>query len=66
MAACQAKVNHFGAMLERNKGNVQLAKQIKGSLDLARDQLASAQGEQARMGRSVSGTEAQGKFWGKF
>jgi hypothetical protein len=66
VAACQAQVSHFGAMMERNKGNVQLEKQIKASLDLARERLQAAKTEQARMGRAVSGREAQGTFWGKF
>ena len=53
-------------MLERNRGNPQLSLQVKATLVQAHGELAAATAEQARMRQSISGKEAQKKFWGKF
>ena len=66
VAAAQAKVSHFEAMLARNSSNAQLAAQVVATLGEARKELDAARAEQARMGRAISGNEAQKKFWGKF
>ena len=64
--ALALQVNHFKAMLERNRGNPQLSLQVKATLVQAHGELAAATAEQTRMRQSISGKEAQKKFWGKF
>ena len=66
VAAAQAKVTHFEAMLARNRANTQLASQVAATLQQAQKDLEAAKSEQTRMGRAISGNEAQKKFWGKF
>ncbi len=53
-------------MLARNQGNATLCKQIQASLDVAEGDLVAARSEALRMQRSITGKEAEKKFWAKF
>ncbi|KAG1680172.1 hypothetical protein FOA52_000285 [Chlamydomonas sp. UWO 241] len=66
IAACEGKVAHFKAMLQRNSHNSALARQVEATLATAQQELVDAQRESARMRRRITGKEAQKTFWGKF
>ena len=66
ISAKQAKVQHFQAMLRRNKGNQTLVGQIEETLRLAVDDLEASKAERTRIQKSIEGKESSSKFWGKF